>query len=178
MQDFIQQAEKNGLTLLKNGDCQFCGAKVKGGVEECLEIFNDKIPMLAFSNEVEHPLKFLSIDAHCLQHPEIHGRWNNHFHLARMTLILTRNVQWDYKKSPLLSNILNSYKKEHQEEIIVSPEIKKRGATTVVDLLNTHSHSECQAMLYKWANEVYESYATQQSKILEVADEFQKNIFN
>ena len=40
MQDYIDLAEKNGVKLVDFGNCQFCGAKTKRGIHECLEIFN------------------------------------------------------------------------------------------------------------------------------------------
>ena len=40
MQDYIDLARKNGVTLLDNGKCQFCGANTQRGIHECLEIFN------------------------------------------------------------------------------------------------------------------------------------------
>ena len=92
MQDYISFAEKNGVSLLDSGACQFCGAEVQRGVHECLEIFNLGFQQIDFSNPENHLYRFFIVDAHTLQHSEIHGRWNNHFHLTRLHLIFERNV--------------------------------------------------------------------------------------
>ena len=82
MQDYMAIAAKNGITLLANGKCQFCGAHTQRGVHECVELFNVGFQHLDFSKKENHFYRFLIVDAHTLQHSEIHGRWNNHFHLC------------------------------------------------------------------------------------------------
>ncbi|MFZ1806223.1 MAG: DUF5946 family protein, partial [Cyclobacteriaceae bacterium] len=94
MQDYIALAEKNGVVLLDKGKCQFCGAHTQRGIHECLEIFNLGFQDIDFSNTENHIYRFWIVDAHTLQHPEIHGRWNNHFHLTRLHLIFKYDVQW------------------------------------------------------------------------------------
>ncbi len=87
---------KNGVTLQDTGPCQFCGADTKRGVHECLEIFNPGFQDIDYANLVNHVYRFLIIDAHTLQHPEIHGRWSNHFHLTRLHLIFKYSIKWSY----------------------------------------------------------------------------------
>ena len=87
MQDYIDKAKKNGVTLLGNGRCQFCDAETTRGIHECVEIFSLGFQMIDYSKIDNHLYRFLTVDAHTLQHPEIHGRWNNHFHLTRQHLI-------------------------------------------------------------------------------------------
>ncbi len=76
MQDFIDQAHKNGVTLLENGKCQFCGEDYQRGIFECMDNYNNGLELLDFNVEENHLFRFLSVDAHALQHPEIHGRWS------------------------------------------------------------------------------------------------------
>lgn len=109
MQDYINTAAKNGVTLLASGSCQFCGATTKRGIHECLEIFSLGFK-LDYSIATNHLFRFVSVDAHALQHPEIHGRWNNHFHLTRLHLIFQYKIKWNYKLSSKLSGHLNRYK--------------------------------------------------------------------
>ena len=104
MQDYINFTEKNGVTLLDNGKCQFCGANTKRGIHECLEIFNLGFQDIDLTKTENHMYRFLIVDAHTLQHPEIHGRWNNHFHLLRLHLIFEYKIMWTYKLSPKLSH--------------------------------------------------------------------------
>lgn len=114
MQDYIDFAAKNGVVLQNTGSCQFCGAETERGVHECLEIFNLGFQQIDFSKSPNHLFRFLIVDAHTLQHPEIHGRWNNHFHLTRLHLIFEYRVQWNYALSPKLSDHLNQYKAHHE----------------------------------------------------------------
>jgi len=66
MQDYIDLAEKNGVTLLDNGKCQFCGGNTKRGIHECLEIFNLGFQVIDFTNIENHKYRFLIVDAHTL----------------------------------------------------------------------------------------------------------------
>ncbi|WP_424963752.1 DUF5946 family protein [Ekhidna sp.] len=122
MQDYIDLAKKNGVVLYDTGHCQFCGAATKRGVHECVEIFSLGFQQIDYSRTENHIYRFLSVDAHTLQHPEIHGRWNNHFHLTRLHLILRQQVMWNYKLSPELSDHLNRYKAQHMDEILNPPQ--------------------------------------------------------
>jgi Family of unknown function (DUF5946) len=88
MQDFIEQAKKIGVTLLDKGKCQFCGANYEGGVFECMEIYNNKVLLFDYNIPEINQTRFLIVDAHALQHFELHGRWNNHLHLTRLCLLL------------------------------------------------------------------------------------------
>ncbi len=156
MQNYIDLAEKNGVTLLDNGKCQFCGANTKRGVHECLEIFNLGFQDIDFSNIENHLYRFLIVDAHTLQHPEIHGRWNNHFHLSRLHLIFKYDIKWTYKLSPKLSNYLNTYSVDKQDEYLIPPKILGRGKITTTDIIeNSTNEIECKELIKKWALEVY-----------------------
>jgi len=127
MQDYIDLAEKNGIKLLDKGKCQFCGANTKRGIHECLEIFNIGFQEIAFSIPENHFYRFLIVDAHTLQHPEIHGRWNNHFHLTRLHLIFKFYIRWTYNLSPKLSDYLNKYRVHKQDEYLYPPKLLERG---------------------------------------------------
>ena len=69
MQDFIDQAAKNGVALLDTGICQFCGADYQRGIYECMENYNNGLLYFNFSDIDNHLYRFLSVDAHALQHP-------------------------------------------------------------------------------------------------------------
>ncbi|KAA5538674.1 DUF5946 family protein [Adhaeribacter rhizoryzae] len=125
MQDLLDYAKKNGITLQHEGNCQFCGAKVSQGVWECLSNINHIAELLDFNNPIYYVTRFLSVDAMALQHCEIHGPWNNHIHLTRLFLIFEKNVAWDYSKTPQLSNIINHYKKNKSEFLTPPPPTKK-----------------------------------------------------
>ena len=110
------------------------------------------------ANDATQLSVFLCVDAHALQHAEIHGRWNNHFHLSRLHLILKDKVPWNYKYSVLLSEVLKSYKKANPIETIDRPERKKRGRITVIDVEGANSQEDYNEKVAKWADAVFESY--------------------
>ncbi len=157
MQDYMSLAEKNGVILKDFGACQFCGAETQKGIHECLEIFNVGFQRINFSKEENHRYRFLIVDSHTLQHPEIHGRWNNHFHLTRLHLMIKYKVKWTYKLSPKLSEHLNQYKKGKEEEYLWPPPVLKRGRITTTEVLKVKEDElKCKTLIEKWAIEVYE----------------------
>ncbi len=175
MQNYIDLAEKNGVTLLEKGTCQFCGADTKRGIYECLEIFNLGFQTIDFSNIENHIYRFLIVDAHTLQHPEIHGRWSNHFHLSRLHLIFKYDVKWTYRLSPIFSDHLNKYKIYNQEEYLNPPEILKRGNITTTDILEKSMHEEeCKDLIKNWALEVYEKWSNHHAVVDDLVKGFNK----
>ncbi len=178
MQDFIDQAIKNGVTLLDKGPCQFCGGDYQKGIFDCMDHYNNGLTLLDFNNPENHLSRFLSVDAHALQHPEIHGRWSNHFHLTRLYLILEKKQQWDYKKSPLLSDYLNEYKINRPHEFLAIPEPLKRGNITAKDMANLTTAEECMELIKKWADEVYNAWRTSHPLVSQIEDGFIDKILN
>lgn len=175
MQNFIDQANKNGVTLLNVGKCQFCGAEYQRGIFDCMDNYNNGLENLDFSNSEYHISRFLSVDAHALQHPEIHGRWSNHFHLTRLNLILDKNQHWDYKKSPMLSDCLNKYKLGRPNEFLAIPKPLERGNLTAKDLTKATTADECVELIRKWADEVYYAWRFNHSLVSQIADGFLYN---
>jgi len=173
MQDYIDFAEKNGITLIDIGKCQLCGANTKRGIHECLEIFNVGFQNVDFSKTENHIYRFLIVDAHTLQHPEIHGRWNNHFHLSRLHLIFKYNIKWTYGLSPKLSDYLNKYKIDKQNEYLIPPKILERGKITTTDIdENSMDQTERKNLIKKWALEVYGKWNTHYNVVDNIAREF------
>lgn len=156
MQNYIDIAEKNGITLLDEGPCQFCGANTKRGIHECVEIFSLGFQYVDYSIPENYKYRFFVVDAHTLQHSEIHGRWNNHFHLSRLHLIFQYGVKWKYQLSPQLSDHLNRYKVKKPNEYLVPPKKLDRGKITTTDILNgSKDETECKKLIELWAREVY-----------------------
>ncbi len=173
MQNYIDLAKKNGVILLDTGKCQFCGANTQRGIHECLEIFNLGFQELDFSSIENHIYRFLIVDAHALQHPEIHGRWNNHFHLSRLHLIFKYDIKWTYKLSPKLSDYLNRYKANRQNEYLIPPEILKRGNITTTDIKEKSTNeTECKDLIREWALDVYDKWSNYHGVVDEIAKGF------
>lgn len=177
MQDFIDQARKNGVTLLDKGRCQFCGADYSRGIFECMEHYNNGLHFLDFNNSDQLISIFINVDAHALQHPEIHGRWSNHFHLTRLNLILDKKQSWDYKKSPLLSDYLNAYKLNRPNEFLDIPQPHERGILTAKDLTKAQTANECIELIKQWADEVYHSWNSSHSLVSKISDGFLDKYF-
>jgi len=176
MQDYIHFAEKNGIILEDSGFCQFCGAKTERGIHECLEIFNFGFSGVDYAKPENLEFKFLVVDSHTLQHPEIHGRWNNHFHLTRMTLVLKEKISWTYELSPILSNTLKEYKITHPSEVLTPPKIGHRGKITTSDVLLAQENSlECKNLIRKWAEEVFLSWQEHHHTVDSIAQSFLSN---
>ncbi len=175
MQDFIDLAAKNGVELLNKGICQFCGADYQGGIFECMENYNNGLVFFDLNDSKYHLHRFLSVDAHALQHPEIHGRWSNHFHLTRLNLIRKKNQTWDYNKSPLLSDYLNRYKSNKSHEFLKVPELLNRGKITAKDLTKARTAEECAQLIINWADEVYHAWNSNHNTVSQIVDGFLNN---
>ena len=163
MQKWIEQAAKNDLEIIEDGVCQLCGADTLHGLAECVETAGHVTHKISHAKGIEKMTIFLCVDAHALTHTEIHGRWNNHFHLARLHLILVDKVQWTYDYSSALSDVVDHYKKGRDQEIICSgrdaKNQKQRAKITVTDVDATQSDEEYIDIVWRWADEVYTSFA-------------------
>lgn len=154
MQNIERQAQKNGVKLKRYGKCQFCGSNTNGGVYECFDIFNNMTSNFVDGKGLS---QFVFADAHCLQHSEVHGKWNNNLHLTRQYLILERNIEWEYSKTPLLSDMMDKYKLSHPDALIPALPVLERGNLTVTDLVGL-KQDEFESMLLTWAIDVYHAY--------------------
>ena len=171
MQDLSDYARKSGITLQSVGCCQFCGSSVSRGVFECHENCHRLAEILDFNNPLYYKTRFLSVDAMALQHCEIHGPWNNHIHLTRLFLIFEMDMDWNYSKTPLLSNMINQYKKD-KREFLAPPPFTERGKLTTSDLLKATTSEECMDVAERWANEVYHSFSNHHQLISSIANIF------
>lgn len=172
MQDFIDQANKNCVKLLDKGKCQFCGADFQHGIFDCMHHYNNGLELIDFNLAANNTYRFLSVDAHALQHPEIHGRWSNHFHLTRLNLMLEKKTNWDYQTSPLLSNYLNAYKTSRPNEFLISPKPLERGTITTKDFTKVTTAEASMDLIKKWAAEVYLAWKENHLIIAQISDRF------
>lgn len=158
MQDYSGYAEKNGVILQESGPCQFCGANLAEGIKDCLMKLGEISNVIDFSKPENNQARFLAVDAHALQHPEIHGRWNNHIHLLRLELIFQQNIYWTYKHTPQLSNFINEYKKDNSNYLIPPP-VCQRGLLTTSQLSKIKETEELKIAIRKWAGQVFDAYS-------------------
>ena len=171
-------ATKNGVLLHRSGHCQFCGAETTEGVHQCMEIFSLGFEWLDYAKPENLFYRFISVDAHALQHPEIHGRWSNHFHLTRQHLIFTYDIRWDYRLSPRLSDYLNQYKTHQPEEYLAPPPVLQRGNITTTDISRQVKTADgCQDMIERWGQEVYRAWEKHHVLVDGVAKGFMQSKF-
>ena len=170
MQNFREQARKNGVMIMDTGPCQFCGAAVTGGVEACLQLASagENGDHAALQNS---GTLFLAVDAHALQHAEIHGPWNNAIHLLRQHLMLERRIAWRYEKTPVLSNFLKDYRQRLDAKVPASPPLGQRGALTAADVARAATPDEYAALVRQWAEAVYAAFAAYHPWARGLADE-------
>ena len=102
---------------------------------------------------------FLCVDAHALQHPEIHDTWRKLFHLSRLRLILEDGIQWEYGFSPRLNQQVTEYKWNHPSLRMAVPPIGSRGSMTVTDLSTESGEQAYIDGVWKWSREIYNAYA-------------------
>lgn len=171
MQDFITYARRHGIELSKEGPCQFCGTKVRGGVFECHENVLHLSNLLDFNNPTYYETRFLSVDAMALQHCELHGPWNNHIHLTRLYLIFENQIVWSYSKTPQLSIVINDYKRTKSESL-APPPLQLRGNTTTSDLLEATSADEIVIKVRHWARDVFEAFSNHHSLVSDIAKSY------
>ena len=174
MQDFREQARKNGVTIIDTGPCQFCGAAVGGGVEACLLLASTSGSGNHAALQQSGTL-FLAVDAHALQHAEIHGPWNNAIHLLRQHLMLERQLTWQYEKTPLLSDFLKEYRRRPNAAVPASPLPRQRGALTTTDIARAATPDEHRALVRQWAEAVYAAFAPDHPWARERAAEIVQN---
>ena len=74
-----------------------------------------------------HIFRFPIVDAHSLQHPELHGRGSSEFHLARLVAVLVGGVASECSDSPRLSTVLDAHKAGVPNQRLVPPRTGKRG---------------------------------------------------
>jgi len=173
MQSYVDFAAKNGVVLNDVGPCQFCGAALDRSVHQCMEIFELGFGGLDLTLPRDQMFRFFIVDAHALQHPELHGRWSSHFHLARLVAVLDEGVEWGYSDSPRLSAALGVHKAGVPDERLVPPGIGERGTRTASDVQAvSDDESACKAEIRAWACSVHTAWASEHEKVLPVVRRF------
>lgn len=175
MPKWIDQAIENDLEILEDGQCQLCGSDTLHGISECVATSTKVVHRLTHEKGVQCMTIFLCVDAHALQHPQIHKRWNNHFHLARLHLILHEKMQWTYDDSEMLNATLDDYKLKHPKEVIQGPGMIMQPHITVLDVDACEDESSYIDTVWRWAEQVYQSYAASHDIAQRLARQFHQH---
>ncbi|MBI3713868.1 MAG: hypothetical protein HY253_13040 [Burkholderiales bacterium] len=175
MPKWLEQAIKNDVEILEDGQCQLCGSDTLHGISECVATAAKLGHRLSHEKGVQQQTIFLCVDAHALQHPQIHGRWNNHFHLARLHLIVHEKIQWTYDDSEILNAVLDAYKVKHAQEFIPPPDLAGKYCLTVIDVDASRTEEEFIAMVWQWAEQVYAAHAASHDVAHRLAKQFHQH---
>ncbi|HVB33837.1 MAG TPA: DUF5946 family protein [Patescibacteria group bacterium] len=152
MQDFRRLAAKNGAAIQDSGPCQFCGAPVEGGAEACLRLL-DELSERTRAEKSYAQAHLFSVDAHALQHPELHGRLNNPVHLLSLCLMLERGSSAAAgSRKPAVEKFLALGR---QWPPLEAPPAGYRGILTAKSVLEA-SAAERALVAREWAEEVWQ----------------------
>lgn len=119
---------------------------------------------------------FLCVDAHALQHPEIHKPLRGLFHLSRLKLILEDRFQWEYGFSPVLNQVVNEYKRAHAWLAMEVPPVGSRGAARVTDLPKGLDEPAFVDGVWKWSEEIYNAYENGRELVADLATAFRQRV--
>jgi Family of unknown function (DUF5946) len=173
MKSAQEHAARNGLVLVAEGPCPMCGAPTGTGYDGCLADSLRLGELLDFSDPAHQLTRFLSVDAMALQHSEVHGRWNNHLHLARLRLVLVDGIVWRYPFTPLLSAAMDSYRHRRPRPVpLAPPPPGRRGALTAHDLADITDAHAATVFTRQWAASVYAAYRADVATILPLTADF------
>lgn len=166
MQDFRLQAVKNGVALVESGACQFCGAAVERGVAQCLDLLGELAGRVR-NERAYGAVHLFSVDAHALQHPEVHGRLNNHVHLLSLCLMLERGASAAMgSRKPAVEKFLALGR---EWPPLVPPPAGERGALTAKDVADA-SIEERPELARRWGEQVWEAWRAHQPWVRRTLD--------
>ncbi len=133
--------------------CQCCGAAVAEGVQGCWQLYAG-LSERSYGDPTYAGATFYGVDAHALQHPEIHGKKNNAAHLLRLHWIFTRNA---HAYANTVPRWWQAYLNGSVVPILDPP--SARGDITVVQVAAAESAAAYAAALQAWAKSVYAAWA-------------------
>jgi len=133
--------------------CQCCGAAVAEGVKGCWELYAG-LGERAYADPAYATATFYGVDAHALQHPEIHGIKNNAAHLLRLHWIFSRHA---YVQANTVPRWWQAYLQSNNIPHLDSP--PQRGDITVVQVAAAPSAPAYAAAMQAWGRAVYDAWA-------------------
>jgi hypothetical protein len=133
--------------------CQCCGALVAEGVKGCWELYSQLLGR-AYGDQRYGGATFYGVDAHALQHPELHGKKNNAAHLLRLCWVFERDA---HATSGAVPAWWQRYLARSDVPLLAPP--RGRGSITVADVAGAASPEEYAALMRRWAEDVYAAWA-------------------
>jgi hypothetical protein len=133
--------------------CQCCGAPVAEGLKGCFELFA-ALGARGYNDPAWTAPFFYGVDAHALQHPEVHGKKNNAAHLLRLHWIFAHDA---HAQAGTVPRWWQRYLAHYAVPRLEPP--AARGALTVVDVAAAAFPEEYTVLLRAWAESVYQAWS-------------------
>ncbi len=134
--------------------CRYCGASIPKRARNCFEYYSE-IMTSKFSTEEFRKFQIYCVDAHALQHPELHGIKNNFYHLLSLC------YSFEFKKEPLnykdikfLQQRANSTK-----DIPTLMVPANRGTMSINTIENISEKDQFEKTSREWAFEVWNTWS-------------------
>ena len=134
--------------------CQCCGASVAEGLKGCFELFAE-LGVRGYDDPTWDAPFFYGVDAHALQHPEVHGKKNNAAHLLRLHWIFAHDA---HAHAGTVPRWWQHYLAHSAIPVLEPP--PNRGRLTVVEVAAAPSPAEYATLLRTWAESVYQAWGT------------------
>lgn len=134
--------------------CQFCGAAVESGPDSCLLLLA-QLAERARAEKIYAQAHLFSVDAHALQHPELHGQLSSRVHLLSLCLTLERGASASIEsRKPPVEKFLTLGR---DWPSLDAPPAGRRGTLTVRNVLAA-SPSERPFRARQWAEDVWQAW--------------------
>ena len=133
--------------------CQLCGTPVAEGVKGCWELAAALL-IREYPDGLVGGATFYGVDAHALQHPEIHGKKNNAAHLLHLYWIFEHHQEARVGTVP-------RWWQQYLQGSSTIPRLdppQDRGRITVADVVAATSAHAAAVLMEQWARSVYAAW--------------------
>mgnify|MGYP005753850525 CR=1 FL=1 len=162
MQDILQRVHDLFEESLEQGfppdRCHLCGARVYEGLKGCYDRYTTLLAR-EYSDPAFAAVHLYSVDAHALQHGEIHSRGNNATHLLRLCWLVEQGGNPHIAGGG--SRWLQAWAERADVPYLAPP--LRRGALTVMDLVGIEAPEAYAAQARAWAESVWDAWADHQA---------------
>jgi len=136
--------------------CHCCHARVREGLKGCFELFLERCT-LGYTQMEYRQAMFFGVDAHALQHPEIHGNRSSAGHLLRLHWIFERGQQ---DRAGRVPQWWQRYLEREEVPYLAPPPSDQRGDVTLTHeaLVAADTPREHAAAMQFWAWSVYQAW--------------------
>lgn len=154
MRIFQRRAPESVETKEEIATCPLCGAAAGSGSDACLRLLA-QLAERAHAEKGYAQAHLFSVDAHALQHSELHGRLSNHVHLLSLCLMLERGASASVdSRKPAVEKFLALGR---EWPALEPPPVPQRGKLTVKNVLDA-SAEERPLLARRWAEEAWQAW--------------------